>query len=68
MKPDRKLIAAFDDLISEEGLMKKLSYTKDPLRRMGYKGLIKYWYSIKEGVTIDPKELSKFINEQMEKK
>lgn len=41
MKPNAKMIAAFDDLISEKDLRVKLGYSSQTLRRLRNRGKIK---------------------------
>jgi hypothetical protein len=66
VKPDKKLIAAFDDMIKEADLIEKTGYTKDGLRKMRYKGVIKNWRSINgKKIMYSKTEIAQLLNLQI---
>jgi hypothetical protein len=67
MKPDKKLIERFDDLVNEEDLSKLFSYSKRTLRQMRQTGKIKRWTKI-EGtrrILYSKTEIAELLNLQM---
>ena len=62
-KPNARLIAAFDDLISEKDVVQKLGYSKSTLKIMRQTGQIKKWYSINgRKIQYSKTELAQLLN------